>query len=39
MIDEAKIDAFCNAIDKGEASPDVINFNAEDFIKETESKW
>ena len=32
--DEAKIAAFCNAIDEGDASPDVIDFNAEDFIKE-----
>lgn len=37
--DEAKIAAFCNAIDEGDASPDVIDFNAEDFIKEMEESW
>ena len=37
--DEAKIAAFCNAIDEGDASPDVTDFNAEDFIKEMEDSW
>lgn len=36
---EAKIAAFCSAIDEGDASPDVKGFCAEDFIKEMKENW
>ena len=37
--DKTKIEAFCNAIDEGDASPDVTDFNAEDFIAEMKQNW
>ena len=32
--DEAKLAAFCAAIDEGDASPDVVDFDEEAFIAE-----
>ena len=37
--DEAKIAAFCAAIDEGDASPDVVNFDEEVFIQELKAGW
>ena len=37
--DEAKIAAFCSAIDEGDASADVVNFDPEEFIKEMKENW
>ncbi len=37
--DEVKIAAFCNAIDEGDASPDVTDFDTETFIKEMKENW
>lgn len=37
--DKTIIAAFCNAIDEGDASPDVTDFNAEDFIAEMRRNW
>ena len=37
--DEAKIAAFCSAIDEGDASADVVDFNPEEFIKEMKESW
>lgn len=39
MEETDKIAAFCKAIDEGDASPDVINFNDEAFIKEMKENW
>ena len=37
--DEARITAFCSAIDEADASPDVKDFSTEDFIKEMKESW
>lgn len=37
--DEAKISAFCAAIDEGDASGDVADFEEESFIKEMKEGW
>ena len=37
--DEAKVAAFCAAIDEGDASPDVVNFDEEVFIQELKAGW
>jgi len=37
--DEAKLAAFCAAIDEGDASPDVANFDEEAFISELKAGW
>ncbi len=37
--DEAKMAAFCSAIDEGDASPDVVNFDEEAFIGELKAGW
>lgn len=37
--DEAKLTAFCSAIDEGDASPDVADFEEEAFIKEMKDRW
>ncbi|MBQ9888306.1 MAG: type II toxin-antitoxin system ParD family antitoxin [Bacteroidales bacterium] len=37
--DERKISAFCAAIDEGDASPDVENFDGEIFIQEMKEGW
>ena len=31
--------AFCSAIDEGDASPDVVDFDEEEFIAEMKAKW
>ena len=36
---DIKTSAFCAAIDEGDASPDVMNFNPEGFIKEMKNNW
>ena len=36
--DEAKLAAFCAAIDEGDASPDVVDFDEEAFIAEMKEK-
>ena len=37
--DEAKLAAFCAAIDEGDASPDVVDFDEEAFIAEMKEGW
>ena len=37
--DEAKMAAFCAAIDEGDASPDVVDFDEEVFIAEMKKGW
>ncbi len=37
--DEAKLSAFCAAIDEGDASPDVVDFDEEAFIAELKEGW
>lgn len=37
--DEAKLAAFCAAIDEGDASPDVVDFDEEAFIAEMKEVW
>ena len=37
--DEARIAAFCAAVDKGDASPDVVDFDEEEFIQELKNGW
>lgn len=36
---EAKMAAFCAAIDEGDASPDVVDFDEEAFIAEIKAGW
>ncbi len=37
--DETKLAAFCSAIDEGDASPDVPDFEEESFIREMKEGW
>lgn len=37
--DETKLAAFCSAIDEGDASPDVNDFDEERFIQELKEGW
>ena len=37
--DEAKMAALCAAIDEGDASPDVVDFDEEAFIAEMKEGW
>ena len=37
--DEAKMAAFCAAIDEGDASPDVVDFDEDAFIDELREGW
>ncbi|MBQ5943993.1 MAG: type II toxin-antitoxin system ParD family antitoxin [Bacteroidales bacterium] len=37
--EDAKLAAFCAAIDEGDASPDVVGFDEEDFIQEMKAGW
>ena len=37
--EEKKIAAFCKAIDEGDASPDVQDFDEEAFIQEMKNEW
>lgn len=37
--DEARINAFCAAVDEGDSSPDVLDFDEEAFIKELKQGW
>ena len=37
--EEVKMAAFCAAIDEGDASPDVMDFNEEAFIAEMKEGW
>jgi antitoxin ParD1/3/4 len=37
--DEAKLAAFCAAIDEGDASPDVVDFDEDAFIAEMKEGW
>lgn len=37
--EEARLAAFCSAIDEGDASPDVENFDQEAFIEELKEGW
>ncbi len=37
--DEARLAAFCAAIDEGDASPDVVNFDEEAFLQELKAGW
>lgn len=37
--DEAKMAAFCSAIDEGDASPDVADFDQESFINDMKDGW
>ena len=36
--DEARVAAFCAAVDEGDASPDVLDFDEEVFIQELKEK-
>lgn len=36
---ETKLDAFLRAVDEGDASPDVEDFNQEAFIEELKNDW
>ena len=36
---EAKVAAFCAAIDEGDSSPDVVDFDEEAFINELKADW
>ena len=35
---EARLAAFCAAIDEGDASPDVVNFDEEAFLQELKAR-
>lgn len=37
--DETKVSAFCAAIDEGDASEDVVDFDEEAFIKDMKDGW
>ena len=37
--DEARLAAFCAAVDEGDASPDVMDFDEEVFINELKEGW
>lgn len=37
--DEARLAALCSAIDEGDASPDVVDFDEESFIAEMKADW
>ena len=37
--DEARVNAFCAAVDEGDASPDVLDFDEEAFIQELKEGW
>ena len=37
--DEARIAAFCAAVDEGDASPDVLDFDEEAFIQGLKEGW
>ena len=37
--DEARVAAFCTAVDEGDASPDVLDFDEEVFIQELKESW
>ncbi len=37
--DEARVAAFCAAVDEGDASPDVLDFDEEVFIQELKESW
>lgn len=37
--DEARLAAFCAAIDEGDASPDVVDFDEEALVQELKEGW
>ena len=37
--DEARVNALCAAVDEGDASPDVLDFDEEVFIQELKESW
>lgn len=37
--DEARVNAFCAAVDEGDSSPDVLDFDEETFIQELKEGW
>ena len=37
--DEDRLNALCSAIDEGDASPDVLDFDEEAFIRELRESW
>lgn len=37
--DRSKLAAFCSAVDEGDASPDVNDFDEERFIQELKEGW
>lgn len=37
--DEARTAAFCAAVDAGDASPDVVDFDEERFVQELKDEW
>ena len=37
--EEARINAFCAAVDEGDSSPDVLDFDEEAFIQELKEGW
>ncbi len=37
--DEARLAALCSAIDEGDSSPDVANFDEESFVAEMKADW
>ena len=37
--DEERLNALCSAIDEGDASPDVLDFDEEAFIRELRESW
>ncbi len=37
--DEARLAAFCAAIDEGDFSPDVVDFDEDSFISEMKEGW
>ena len=37
--DEVRLASLCSAIDEGDASPDVVGFDREDFLEELKAEW
>jgi len=37
--EEARINAFCSAVDEGDSSPDLLDFDEEAFIQELKEGW
>lgn len=39
MENKSKLEEFCAAIDEGDASPDVVDFDEEAFVAEVKEGW